>query len=95
MPTESTDAEIAHLFADHGVEAEVLSRVGRVYRFTKDPRPSPFVAETVEMDLIERMPSGRFDLVLLHPRCTDKREMTSIDGDPDDHDNQISRAREI
>ena len=86
---------IAHLFADHGVESEVLSRFGPVLRFTIKPRPTPFVAETVTMDLMERMPSGQFDLAVLHPRCTDQSDMTSIDGDPDDHENQIPRAREI
>ena len=95
MTPDRPNAEIAHLFADHGVESEALSRFGRVYRFTKDPRPSPFVTETVEMDLMDRMPSGGFDLVLLHPRCTDKSDMTSIDGDPEDHENQIPRARQI
>jgi hypothetical protein len=86
---------IAHLFADYGVESEVLSRLGHVTRFTIDPEPTPFVDETVTMDLMEQIPSGTFDLVLLHPRCTDRSEMTSISGDPDDHANQVPRAREI
>jgi hypothetical protein len=94
---ESTqgDARIAHLFADYGVEGEVLVRVGHVTRFTIDPEPNPFVDETVRIDLMEELPSGRFDLALLHPRCTDVADMTSISGDPEDHANQIPRAREI
>jgi hypothetical protein len=87
--------KIAHLFADCGVESEVLSRLGDVTRFTIDPQPTPFVDETVAMDLMDETPSGTFDLALFHPRCTDASDMTSIDGDPDDHVNQIPRAREI
>jgi hypothetical protein len=85
----------AHLYADHGVESEVLSRIGSVTRFTLDAVPTPFVDETVEIDLSEETPSGSFDLALLHPRCTDKSDMTSISGDPDRYSSQISRAREI
>jgi len=47
------------------------------------------------MDLMEDMPSREFDLAVLHPRCTDKSDMTSISGNADDHANQIPRAREI
>jgi hypothetical protein len=87
--------KIAHLFADYGVESEVLSRFGTVVRFTIEPRSSLFVDETVQMDLMESTPLRQFDLALLHPRCTDASDMTSIDGDPDDHENQIPRARQI
>jgi len=87
--------KIAHLFADYGVESEVLSRFGTVVRFTIEPRSSLFVDETVQMDLMESAPLRQFDLALLHPRCTDASDMTSIDGDPDDHENQIPRARQI
>jgi len=66
-----------------------------VHRFTLDPKPNEFVTETTEMDLMDSMPEDTFDLALLHPRCTDKSDMTSISGDPDDHENQIPRAREI
>jgi len=94
--TGGTDRyRILHAFADHAVESEVLSTVGTVTRWTHDPRPSPHVGETVTVDLMECVPSGQFDLAVLHPRCTDKSDMTSISGDPDDHENQISRAREI
>lgn len=86
---------IAHLFADHGVESEALAAYGTVVRFTRDPRPNPFVAETFALDLMETRPAGRVDLALVHPRCTDKADMTSIDGDPSDHENQIPRAREL
>lgn len=93
--SDDCERRILHAFADHGVESEVLSRFGRVARFTIDPRPNPYVDVTVQMDLMEEMPAGEFDLAFLHPRCTDRSDMTSIDGDPDDHPNQIPRAREI
>lgn len=86
---------IAHLFADHGVESEVLSRLGHVTRFTIDPRPSLFIDKTVQIDLMSEMPAGEFDLAVLHPRCTDKSDMTSISGDPSEYTNQIPRARKI
>jgi len=96
--TDSNGTErfrVLHAFADHAVESEVLATIGTVTRWTRDPRPNPHVSETVTVDLIEDVPSGRFDLAVLHPRCTDESDMTSISGDPDDHENQIPRAREI
>jgi len=94
--TDGTDRyRILHAFADHAVESEVLSTVGTVTQWTRGPRPNPHVAETVTVDLMKRVPSGQFDLAVLHPRCTDESDMTSISGDPDDHENQIPRAREI
>jgi len=84
---------IAHLFADHGVEAEVLSAHGEVHRFTIDPRSNEFVTETTAMDLMEGTPEGNFDLALLHPKCTKWADMPSVD--PEDHENQIPRAREL
>lgn len=84
---------IAHLFADHGVEAEALSAFGEVYRFTIDPRPNRSVAETTAIDLMKEPLSGDFDLALLHPKCTKWSDMPDVD--PEDHENQIPRAREI
>lgn len=87
--------QILHAFADYGVESEVLSMYGSVTRWTKKPKPNAFVDETVAVDLMEDLPEGQFDLGLVHPKCTDKSQMTSISGDPEDHENQIPRAREI
>jgi hypothetical protein len=86
---------IGHFFADYGVESEVLATYGTVVRATINPRPNPYVDITYQIDLLDSLPAGKFDLLLLHPRCTDKSDMTSIDGDPDDYANQIPRAREI
>ena len=99
MSEESVDDteryRILHAFADYAVESEVLATVGSVTRWTRGPRPNPHVDETVTVDLMDRVPSGQFDLAVLHPRCTDESDMTSISGNPDEHENQIPRAREI
>lgn len=90
---DSTEYRIAHLFADYGVESEVLSRVGTVTRYTIDPRPNPSVAETVQMDLMEETPDQRFHLAFLHPKCTRWSDMPNVD--PESHEDQIPRAREL
>ena len=91
----SESLTIVHAFADYGVESEVLSAYGDVHRFTIDPRPNEFVAETVAVDLMDETPEIEADLGLFHPKCSRYSEMTSISGDPDDHEDQIPRAREI
>jgi hypothetical protein len=94
MSSDGTNQfQFAHLFADHGVEAEVLAAHGTVHRFTIDPRPNEVVAETTEIDLMEENPRGRFDFAFLHPKCAKWTDMPDVD--PEDHENQIPRAREI
>lgn len=93
--SDGTERVIYHLFADHGVESEALARYGTVYRYTIEPRSNTAVSKTVRMDLMDEKPPEGASLVVLHPRCTDESDMTSIDGDTDDHENQIPRAREI
>jgi hypothetical protein len=88
-----TGYRVGHFFADHGVESEVLATVGTVYRFTIDPRPNEFVAETYQVDLMEETPSVKVDLGLFHPKCSKWSDMPNVD--PNDHENQIPRAREI
>lgn len=84
---------IAHLFADHGTEAEGLSTYGHVFRFTLDPRETPFDEGAWSLDLTESMPAGRFDLAVLHPPCTRWSDMPDVD--PDDHPDLIDRARDV
>lgn len=84
---------IGHFFADYGVEAEALSGYGEVHRFTIDPRPNEFVTETTAIDLMEEIPRGSFDLAFLHPKCTKWSDMPDVD--PEEHENQIPRAREL
>jgi hypothetical protein len=40
-------------------------------------------------------PAEPLDLGVFHPKCTKWSRMTSINGDPDDHENQIPRARDL
>jgi len=84
---------IAHLFADHGAEAEALSTFGHVFRFSLDPRPNPFDERAYQIDLEETMPAGQYDLAVLHPPCTRWSDMPDVD--PDDHPDLIARARDI
>jgi len=84
---------IAHLFADYGVEAEALSTLGDVFRFTIEPQTNQFDTEVFQIDLMESAPSGRFNLVFCHPKCTRWSDMPNVN--PEDHENQIDRAREI
>jgi hypothetical protein len=88
-----TEYEIAHLFADYGCESEALASFGTVHRYTIDPKPNPFVENTVSCDLMERTPDRSFDLAVLHPKCTKWADMPNVD--PDEHENQIPRARAL
>ncbi len=93
MPNDQPDTVICHLFADHGAESEPLSRYGEVHRYTIDPEPNPYCESTTQMDLLESEPDIDADLVVAHPKCTKWSDMPNVD--PDDHENQIPRAREL
>lgn len=84
---------IAHVFADYGAETEALSTYGDVYRFTIDPRPNPFDVEVAQIDLMEETPSIEVHLAFGHPKCARWSDNPGVD--PDDHENQIPRAREV
>lgn len=93
---------ILHVFADWGVESEVLATFGTVHRVgleTRDTNESkPFDVNAKELldnppeEIAETAP---YDLVMMHPPCTKFSDMTSISGDPDDHEDLIPLAREI
>lgn len=86
--------KIAYCFADHAVEAEALASLGDVHRFTIDPKPSPFVDETTQINLMTETPDAEgFDLWVGHPQCAKFCDMPGVD--PADHENQIPRAREL
>lgn len=94
--------EILHVFADWGVESEVLATFGTVHRVGLNPRDTnesePFECDARQLlsDPPEQIAAtAPYDLVLLHPPCTKFADMTSISGDPDDHENLIPLAREI
>lgn len=90
---DNSERVIYHMFADRGVESEALSAYGNVHRFTIDPEPNEFVGLTTAVDLMDVMPDGTADLVMLHPKCAKWSDMPDVD--PDEHENQIPRAREL
>lgn len=85
---------IAHLFADTGIEAEVLHTFGEVVRVGIDPEPNPF-STVIQADACDPPLSGGFDLAVAHPECQRFSRATAGGGsDPEDHPNQIPDARE-
>lgn len=85
---------IYQIFADKGVESEVLSGYGRVVRVGLDAEDTN-VSEPVRADARNCPLASGADLAVLHPPCTRWAEMTSISGDRDDHPDLISEAREL
>jgi hypothetical protein len=85
---------IYHIFADRGVESEVLDDYGRVVRVGLNAVGND-ASEAVRADATELPLRRGADLAVLHPPCTRWANMTSISGDPDDHPNLIPEAREI
>ena len=87
---------ILHCFADYGVESEVLTGYGNVVRVgidAKDTNESePIKADVYQFPIKDDV---QFDLGVFHPICKRWASLTSISGDPDDHPNQIPRAREL
>ena len=85
---------IAHLFADTGIEDEVLHTFGEVVRVGIDPEPNPFSA-VIQADACDPPLFGGFDLAIAHPKCQRFSKATAGGGsDPEDHPNQIPEARE-
>lgn len=84
---------IYHVFADHGIEAEVLSQHGRVVRVGLSPDDG--FGEAVQADATSCPLRPGADLAVLHPPCTRWSDMTSLDGNAGDHPNLIPDAREL
>ena len=96
MRNDTDDGEvyqIGHLFADYGVESEAFASFGEVHRFTIEPKPNEYVAETTAIDLMTETPDVHLDLAVLHPKCTRWSDMPNVD--PEEHENQIPRARHL
>lgn len=87
---------ILHCFADYGVESEALATYGNVTRVginAHDTNESePIKADAYNLPIDDGV---TFDLGFFHPVCKRWASLTSISGNPDDHPNQIPRAREI
>ena len=86
---------ILHLWADHGIEDEVLYGFGEVTRVGIDPEPNPF-SNVVQGDARDPPVSGTWDLAVAHPRCQRFSIATPGGGtDPEDHPNEIPDARRV
>jgi hypothetical protein len=88
------DAEIVHLFADTGIEDEVLATFGEVTRVGIDPEPNSF-STVVRADACDPPLSDRFDLAVAHPMCQKWSKSTDGTGDREEHENQIPAARSV
>jgi len=91
----STDRPLIYqIFADKGVESEVLSGYGQVVRVGIDAEDTND-SQPVRADARNCPITPGADLAVLHPPCTRWAEMTSISGDRDDHPDLIAEAREL
>ena len=86
---------ILHLYADVGIEDEVLHTFGDVTRIGIDPEPNPY-STVVQADARRPPLSGGFDLAVAHPPCQRWSVATAGGGtDPGDHPNHIDDARRV
>jgi hypothetical protein len=82
---------IAHLYADVGVEDEVLYGFGEVVRVGLDPDPNPF-STVVRADARHLPLADDFDLAFVHHPCG---RWSNAGGDPDDHPDHLDHARQV
>lgn len=90
----TNDTLIYHIFADTGVESEVLDAYGRVVRVGWDPIDTGN-SEPVKADARHLPLRPNADLALLHPPCQAYSSATHGTGDPTTHPELIEAAREI
>ena len=87
---------ILHCFADYGVESDVLRCYGNVVRVginARDMNESMAIkADAYKFSIADNV---TFDLGVFHPVCKRWASLTSLSGNPEDHPNQIPRAREL
>jgi len=90
-----SETGIVHLFADVGIEDEVLHTFGNVVRVGIEPEPNPF-SDLIQADARDPPLSGGFDLAVAHPPCQRWSVATPGGGtDPDDHPDYIDDARRV
>lgn len=86
---------IVHLWADTGIEDEVLHTFGTVVRVGIDPEPNPF-STVIQADARDPPLANRtFNLAIAHPRCQRFSKSTAGSGNREDHPNEIPEAREV
>lgn len=88
------DAQILQVFADTGVETEVLSAYGNITRIGIDPIENPF-SKVIKADGKDIPISEEFDLSIWHPPCQKWSIATQGGGKGrDSHPDLIEEARE-
>jgi hypothetical protein len=92
--TTNGSQRILHLFADTGIEDEVLHTFGEVTRVGIDPEPNPF-SSVIQADATDPPLNDRFDLAVAHPPCQRWSVATEGGGDREDHPDLIDEAREV
>jgi len=90
----SNTARILHLFADLGIEDEVLHTFGEVTRVGIDPDPNPF-STVIQADATDPPLGGGFDLAVAHPPCQRWSVATEGGGNPGEHPDLIDESREV
>lgn len=93
-PKFGGDMRIIHLWADVGIEDEILSTFGEVTRVGIDPEPNPF-STVIQGDARDPPIEGGFDLAVANPPCQRFSVSTSGTGNREDHPNHIPAARSI
>ncbi len=89
------ERRILHLFADTGVEDEVLYTFGDVVRVGIDPEQNPF-STVLQGDARDPPVRGEFDLAVAHPPCQRWSVATPGGGsDPEDHPDYLDAARDV
>lgn len=93
-PETLDDVLIYHLFADDGVESEVLGGYGEVVRVGLDPRDNPY-SEVITADATDPPLGKKADLVVAHPECGWWAMAPKSMYGPNDYPNQIPDARRV
>lgn len=86
---------ILHLYADTGVEDEVLAGFGDVVRVGIDPDPNPY-SRVVRGDARDPPIAGTFDLAVVHYPCQRwSRATENGGGDPEEWPDDLDEARDV
>lgn len=96
MGSNEDEFLIYHLFADEGVESEILAGFGQVVRVgLYDPRPNPH-SDLIVADARDPPLEPGADLVVLHPECYKWARATDHVPDRDSvYEDQIPDARRV
>jgi len=86
--------KILHLWADTGIEDEVLHTFGTVHRVGIDPDPNPF-SEVIQADARNPPVACDYKLAVAHPPCQRYSVCTNGTGEPESHPEQIEDARRV